>query len=94
MSHATELNKDFEFFSNELRTVVRDNPWDLSRKEFTSSLNDNLNVGFFYSDPYLPMNDQSTVAIEEAAQVIENPRDIDLKTLLGLTATMFSSSIR
>ena len=78
MSHATELNKDFEFFSNELRTVVRDNPWDPSRKEFTSSLNDNLNVGFFQSDPYLPMNDQSTVAIKEAAQVIENPRDIDL----------------
>lgn len=78
MSHATELNKDFEFFSNELGIVVRDNPWDLSRKEFTSSLNDNLNVGFFHSDPYLPMNDQSTVAIKEAAQVIENPRDIDL----------------
>ena len=62
-----------------LRPVVGNDPRPSLRKSLFGPLQDDLDVRLSHRLPQIPVDDVSATAIENAAQVIERPADIDVR---------------
>src|SRR4029077_17481391 len=78
VSHATYADELLEIVGNELRSVVRNDAGTLAGKLLSGPLDDRLHLGLFHGIADLPVDDESAVAIEDAAQEVERPADIDV----------------
>jgi hypothetical protein len=67
-----------EILGDELRPVVRNDARPLAEKLLSGPLNDRLHLELFHGIADLPVDDKPAVAIEDAAQKIERPADIDV----------------
>ena len=65
MRHATDTDKFFEGFGDELWTIVGDNPWAGLRELFTGSLENNFDILFFHAFSDFPVHDKAAVAIQD-----------------------------
>lgn len=78
MGHSGDPNEFLEIFSNELRPVVRDDPRAGSWIFLLGSLQNDFNIWFGHLLSDLPMDNGTTAAIQEAAQVVEGATDVDI----------------
>ena len=88
MSHSTDADELLEVSGDELRAVVRDDPGMLAGILLASPLKDRLHLSLEHGRADLPVDDQPTVAVEDAAQEEESPADvekaeIDVPVLMG-----------
>jgi len=77
MRHAGDSDELLEVTSDELGPVVRDDAWLCFRVLLLGSLQDHFDVGLPHGLPQIPMHEETTEPIQNAAQVIEGPADID-----------------
>ena len=78
MSHSTDADELLEVLGDELRAVVRDDPGPLAGILLASPLDDRLHLGLGHGLADLPVDDEPTVAVEDAAQEEERPADVDV----------------
>src|ERR1022692_3622924 len=78
MRHAGDSNELLEVACDELWPVVRDDTRPCRRVLFLGSLQNYLDVGLLHRLPQIPMHDRTTVPVQNAAQVIEGPADVDI----------------
>ena len=78
MCHTAYANKLLEVSSNELWTVVTDNPGRDIRIALACSLDDRLDAAFFHFRADFPVHDRSAVTIEQAAKKEECSPNIDI----------------
>jgi hypothetical protein len=78
MCNTAYANKPLEVSSNELWTVVTDNPGRDTRIALACSLDDRLDVAFFHFRADFPVHDRSAVTIEQAAKEEECSPNIDI----------------
>ena len=71
MCHAGDANELLEVASNELRTIVGDDSRLRFRVLLLGSLQDNFDIGFSHGLTQVPMHEETTEPIQNAAQVIE-----------------------
>jgi hypothetical protein len=76
VGHARDPNELFEFLGNELRAVIRDDPGPCLRILLLGCLSDDLDVRLDHRLPQIPVDDVSATAVQNAAQVIEGPADV------------------
>ncbi len=78
MSHPADPDKLSEILGNELGAVVRNDPCLLIRVLLTCSLDDDLHITFGHRLSNFPMNNETTVAVQLTAQVIEGAANIEI----------------
>src|SRR5262249_49027656 len=81
MCHTADADELLEVPGDELRPVVRDDQGPRVGEPLARPLDDRLDFGFGHALPDLPVDDESTVAVEEAAEVEERPGDIDVRDI-------------
>ena len=74
MRHARDANELLEVASNELRTIVGDDSRLHFRVLLLGSLQDHFDIGL----PQIPMHEETTEPIQNAAQVIEGAAQVDV----------------
>ena len=74
--HPAYSDEILEVPGHELRSVVGDDPGMLAGILLASPLDDRLHLGFLHRLADLPVNDESAVAVEDAAQEEESPADV------------------
>lgn len=79
VGHARDPNEFLEVFGNELRAVVGYNSWLRFRVKFLGALQDDLDVRLGHRLPQIPVHDVATAAVQNAAQVVERPADVDVR---------------
>ncbi len=79
--HARQPDEFFEVLGNELRTVVRDNPWTSLRKLLFGPLDDDFNVRFQHPLPDLPVDDEAAATVHDAAEVIKLAADVQIRDI-------------
>ena len=77
MGHARDPNEFLEVFGNELRTVVGDDAGLRLRVKLLGALQDDLDVRFGHRLPQIPVDDVTATAVQNAAQVVERPADVE-----------------
>src|SRR5579871_1442723 len=60
-------------------SVVGDDPGPRLRMKFLGPFQDDLNVRFGHRLPQIPVDDVSATAVQNAAQVVERPADVDVR---------------
>src|SRR5713101_990962 len=78
MRHAGDADELLEVTSYELRPVVGDDAWLCRRIVFLGSFENYLDLGLPHRLSQVPTHDGPTVPIQNAAQVIEGPADVDV----------------
>src|SRR2546427_6252943 len=78
MRHAGDADELLEVASDELRPVVGDDAGLCLRVLFLGSFENYLDVGLPHRLTQVPMHDRTTVPIQNAAQVVEGPADVDI----------------
>ncbi len=78
MCHTADSDELLEVSSDELRTVVADNPGRNSRIALESSLGNRFNVAFFHLWANLPMHNRSATAVKQVAKEEERPPHVDV----------------
>ena len=81
MRHARQSDKGFEVFGNELRAVVRYYSRSGIGELFASSLNNCLDIFLGHRLTDFPVNQEATVAIENGAEIVESPADIEIRNV-------------
>src|SRR5580692_6054212 len=81
MRHTAYANKFLEVSSNELWTVVTDNPGRDTRIALACSLDDRLDVTFFHFRADFPVYDRSAVAVEQTAKEEKGAEDVDISNV-------------
>src|ERR1035441_7244814 len=76
--HARDPDELLEVLGDELRPVVRDDSGPRLRVLLLGPLQDDLDVRLGHPLPQIPMDDVPAVAVENAAQVIERPADVEV----------------
>src|SRR6185437_9441848 len=76
--HARDANELLEIASDELRTIVRDDSRLRFRVLLLGSLQDHFDVSFSHGLSQISMHEETTEAIQNAAQVIEGAAQVDL----------------
>src|SRR5438067_9445082 len=79
MIHSADPDEPLEILGDELRPVVRDDPGPLGGEALAGPLDDRFDLGLGHALAELPVDDEPTVAIEEAAEVKEGPGDVDVR---------------
>src|SRR5438874_2349767 len=79
MGHAAEADELLEVLGDELRAIVRDDPWGNIGEAFAGTLDDLLDIDLGHGFPDLPVNDVPTAAIEETTKVVEGPGDVEVR---------------
>src|SRR3989339_1397063 len=78
MRHAADLDELFAIPSDELRSVVRDNPRRSARELFLRPLQDQLDIHLLHRLPDLPVDHIPTESVQDPAQVVKGAADIDV----------------
>ena len=78
MRHANEADELLEVAGNELRAIVRDDARLRFRVLLLSSLQNDLNVSFPHRLTQVPMHEETTKPVQNAAQVIESTAQVDV----------------
>src|SRR5260370_6306427 len=78
MGHAGDSNELLEVACDELRPIVGDDPRLHVRVPFLRSFENYLDVGLPHRVSQVPVHDRTTVPIQNTAQVIEGPADVDI----------------
>ena len=78
MGHATDADELLEVFSDELGTIVRDDPRGDLGKAFPGPLDDGLHIGFRHGFPNFPVDDEATIAVEQTVEVVERAGDVEI----------------
>src|SRR5580692_3890728 len=78
MSHARDANELLEVASNELRAIVRNDPWLRFRVLLLGSLQDQFDISFSHGLTQIPMHEETTEPVQNAAQVIERAAQVDV----------------
>jgi hypothetical protein len=78
MCHPADADEFLEVSSDELRTVVADDPGSNSRVALESALGNRFNVAFFHLRANLPMHNRSAKAVKQAAKEEECPPHVDI----------------
>src|SRR5215813_5240340 len=79
VGHARDTNEFLEVFGNELRPVIGDDPGPYFRVKFLGALQDDLDVRLGHRLPQIPVHYVATAAVQNAAQVVERPADVDVR---------------
>src|SRR5690349_11094590 len=79
VGHARDPNEFLEVFGNELRPVIGDDPGPRFRVKLLGALQDDLDVRLRHRLPQIPVHDVATAAVQNAAQVVERPTDVDVR---------------
>ncbi len=66
-------------FGDELRAVARDDPGLGVQAPFPHPLEDRLDIDLGHALADLPVDDEPTAAVEQAAEVEERPGDVDVR---------------
>jgi hypothetical protein len=66
---------------NELRTIVRDDAWLRFRVLFLGSLQNHFDISFSHGLTQIPMHEETTEPIQNAAQVIERAAQVDVRNV-------------
>jgi hypothetical protein len=90
--HSAYTDERLEVPGHDLRSVVADDPGTLTGILLASPLDDRLHLGFLHGLADLPVNDESAVAVEDAAQKKRGPADV-VCGFPGITTCFFSTSI-
>jgi hypothetical protein len=77
--HPAQPDELLEVPGDELRAVVRDDPRAAVGVTVAGPLDDRLDVGLGHRLPDLPVDDESAVPVEQATDVEERPRDVDVR---------------
>src|SRR5262249_58237365 len=77
--HATDPDELLEVPGDELRPVVRDDPRRDAREPLAGPLPDLLDVHLGHRLPDLPVDEVSAAPVEQAAQVVERPADVEVR---------------
>src|SRR5262245_23202772 len=78
VSHAAEADELLEVASDKLRAVVGDDPRRDTDVRFTSPLQDGFDFALLHGFADLPVNDETTGAVEDTAQEIESAGDVEV----------------
>jgi len=78
VGHPRDANEFLEIPGDELRSVVGDDPGFRFRIFLPRSLQNNFDLHFGHRFTQIPMNDRTTKAIQNAAQVIEGAAHVDV----------------
>src|SRR5277367_7134277 len=70
--------KLLEVAGNELRAIVGDDSWLRLRVLLLGSLQNHFDVGFSHGLPQIPMHEETTEPIQNAAQVIKSTAQVDV----------------
>jgi hypothetical protein len=81
MRHPACTDEILEVPGHELRSVVGDDPGVRTGILFASPLDDRLHLGFLHGLADLPVDDESAIAVEDAAQEEEGPADIEVRDI-------------
>ena len=78
MRHARDANELLEIAGNELRTIIRDDAWLRFRVLFLGAFENYFDIRFPHRLAQIPMHEESTEAVQNAAQVIERAAQVDV----------------
>src|SRR5271157_1059051 len=78
MGHPRDADELLEVSSDELWSVVGDDPRFCFRILLPSSLQKDFDFRFGHRFPQIPMNDRTAEAIQNAAQVVEGATHVDV----------------
>ena len=78
MRHARDANELLEVASDELRTIVGDDSRLRFRVRLLGSLQDHFDISFSHGFTQIPMHEETTEPIQNAAQVIEGAAQVDV----------------
>src|SRR6516165_2985133 len=76
--HARDANELLEVLSDELRPVVGNDSRFNARILLFGTFQNDLNVGFRHRLPQIPMNQETAVAVQDAAQVVERRANVQV----------------
>src|SRR5215813_1011594 len=79
--HSRDTNKFFEVARHKLRPIVRDNPRSGFRILLLGMLQNHLDVGLLHGLAQIPMQQETTVPIQDAAQVVERTAQVDVRNI-------------
>jgi hypothetical protein len=87
--HARDANELLEVASDELRAIVGDDSRLGFQVLLLGSLQDHFDIGFSHRLTQIPMHEETTESIQNAAQVIEGAAqvdvgNVDMPVLMGL----------
>jgi hypothetical protein len=74
VGHTRDPDELLEVLGDELRAVVRDDPWQRLRAFLLCPLQDDLDVRLRHRLPQVPVDKVPAVAVQDAAQVVEGAR--------------------
>ena len=78
MRHARDADELLEIAGDELRAIVRDNAWLRLRVLFLGAFENYFNIRFPHRLAQIPMHEEATEAVQNAAQVIERAAQVDV----------------
>ena len=78
MRHPADADELLEVPGDELRAVVRDDPRVRAGVLFARPLDDRLHLGFGHRLADLPVEEETAVAVQDAAQEEEGPADVEV----------------
>lgn len=89
MGHTGEADKLLEVAGDELGAIIGDHTGMRLREFFLGALEDDFDIRLGHGGPDLPVHDVAAAAIQNAAEVVESPtnieiRDIHMPVLVGL----------
>ena len=77
--HPAETNKGLKIPGDKGRTVIRDDPRMHIRIGFPCPLQNDFHVRFGHRFPNLPVDNVPAVAVQDGAQIVKRPGDIDIR---------------
>ncbi len=98
MRHARDANELLEVASDELRAIVGDDSRLGFQVLLLGSLQDHFDIGFSHRLTQIPMHEETTESIQNAAQVIEGAAqvdvgNVDMPVLMGLQRLLETGSL-
>ena len=78
MRHARDADELLEIAGNELRAVVGDDSRFRFRVLLLGSLQDHFDISFSHRLAQIPMHEETTETVQNAAQVIERAAQVDV----------------
>ena len=79
VGHARDPNELLEVLGDELWAIVGDDPGPRLRVPFLGALQDDLDDRLGHRFPQIPVHDVAAAAVQNAAQVVERPADVDVR---------------
>ena len=78
MCHPTQPDEFFEVTRNQLRPVIRNDPWSRLGEQLARTLQNDFNVTLGHLLSQLPMNDIAAASVQHGAEVVEGGTDVDV----------------